>query len=99
MVKELQPRCNQKDEHEMGCLQLERADRTAIIFAEIPKKLQCKKDTFDQDEKYHPFPTLKDQTKSNIAEVDCQEYKEAFQKHEKDWDQRKSTVKNLVPYK
>ena len=67
----------------MGCLQLERADGTAIIFAEIPKRLQCKKDTFEEDEKYHPFPTLKDQTESKIAEVDCQEYEEAFQEYKK----------------
>ena len=92
MTKELQPRCNKKDEHEMGCLQIERADGTAIVFAEIPKELQCKKNTFEKDEQYHPFPTLKDQTESNIAEVDCQEYKEAFQKYEKDWDQRELKV-------
>ena len=92
MLKELQPRCNQKDEHEMGCLQLERADGTAIIFAEIPKRLQCKKDTFEEDEKYHPFPALKDQTESKIAEVDCQEYEEAFQEYKKDWNQRDLVV-------
>lgn len=92
MLKELQPRCNQKDEHEMGCLQLERADGTAIIFAEIPKRLQCKKDTFEEDEKYHPFPTLKDQIESKIAEVDCQEYEEAFQEYKKDWNQRDLVV-------
>ena len=92
MTKELQPRCNQKDEHEMGCLQLERSDGTAIIFAEIPKRLQCKKDTFEEDEKYHPFPALKDQTESKIAEVDCQDYEEAFQEYKKDWNQRDPVV-------
>jgi len=92
LTKELQPRCNQKDEHEMGCLQLERSDGTAIIFAEIPKRLQCKKDTFEEDEKYHPFPSLKDQTESKIAEVDCQDYEEAFQEYKKDWNQRDLVV-------
>ena len=76
--KELLPQCNGKAETEKPCLQIAREDGTPLVFSAIPKELRCKKDTFESEPTYLPYPPLATQTEFNIAIVDCAEYEEAI---------------------
>lgn len=74
----MEAKCNGKTETEKACLQIAREDGTPLIFSKIPNELECKKDTFEKDPKYLPYPPLVTQTEFNIAVVDCKEYEAAI---------------------